>query len=293
MKLFDPKNKIWWLVILLFIIVILSQLFSNVKEKISNPVIEVNYSKLIKLIIYNSNYENYNIWWNDRNKDKWLHLRYIGLIDVNGNKIDYTATNTNGGANYGNTYPLDNLKDDNDTFYHSAGTNDQLTITLNSAADVKYIDIFNRKDCCQNRIENYSMQVNYGNYTRYIHFKDYKDRLTSSTYNYGVRFELDAPFPGNTGSKGGVGPQGSVGNQGRTGDSGVKGVQGDQGPQGDKGLLGNQGIQGDKGVKGVDGPEGDVGPAGVGSSVQTANETFTVMDNYSNIMNSLSTPAYL
>ena len=293
MKLFDPKNKIWWLVILLFIIIILSQLFSNVKEKISNPVIEVSYSTVIKLTIYNRNFDHNSL--RGRRANDWLHLRYIGLIDVNGNKIDYTATNNYDNRVYqdNDTYKLDNLKDDNDTFYHSAGTNDLLTITLKSSADVKYIDIFNRRDCCQDRIENYSMMVNYGNYTRYIHFKDYKDRFTSPAYNYGVRFELDAPFPGNTGSKGGVGPQGSVGNQGRIGDSGVKGLQGDQGPQGDKGLLGNQGIQGDKGVKGVDGPEGDVGPAGVGSSVQTANETFTVMDNYSNIMNSLSTPAYL
>lgn len=285
MKLFDPKNKIWWLVIFLFIIVILSQLFSNVKENLD---INTPYSKVTKIVIKKYNWDDY------------LHLNYIELKGINDQNIGYTATNAINGANYENKYPLDYLTDSSnkDRFYHSNGYNDTLTITPKTADYIKYIKIVNRNDSVKqkiyDRIKAYGMIIYYENGGEsYINFNTspYSTYLTSSNTGYGFTLELN--MKGDTGSKGGVGPQGSVGNQGRIGDSGVKGLQGDQGPQGDKGLLGNQGIQGGKGLKGVDGPEGDVGPAGVGSSVQTANENFTVMNNYSNIMNSLSTPAYL
>jgi len=60
----------------------------------------------------------------------------------------------------GSAYPLTNLFDKNTySMFHPEYAADTLTITLNTSDYIQYIEIYNRLDCCKDRIHNYNLYL--------------------------------------------------------------------------------------------------------------------------------------
>lgn len=226
-------------------------------------------------------------------------LGYNDLIFSNDNNNRVYADDT---YNYG----FKNLVNGNIyqyPMYHSTNINARLTMQLNNPDYIKSIIIYNRNDCCRNRIENYYL---------YLYNESSKELVSTKLdgvyrewpYKYNIEYEYQGPkgYQGNKGPLGDKGPQGNKGEQGNQGPQGIEGPKGDVAPKseakkgdvGDAGIIGEQGNQGRGGDKGAKGPEGDAGDAGPqgarGSHIQIV-QPFTVMNSYSNYTESISGPA--
>ena len=194
--------------------------------------------------------------------DAWINLADITLMDENDKKVQYWVSPNrvnmaNGNLGWNNWWgPIHTLYDDNiDTCAHSSTAPDTLTIELNPGIKLNSIQITNRKDCCEKRIENYDMNL-YNN-ERLIGKKPLTgvgERGKSVTYvvlNPGVKGEKGeigpAGPPGPTGADGARGPAGA---QGHAGAVGVEGPQGPCGPEGQMGPMGPIGPIGPQGLRG-------------------------------------------
>jgi len=90
----------------------------------------------------------------------FLQINEIKIItDTNKELIDSDVTYNNTKGVY-TGYPLKNLFDKNtNSMFHSGSKGDTLTITLKTPNLIKSIQIFNRLDCCKDRINNYNLYL--------------------------------------------------------------------------------------------------------------------------------------
>ncbi|MFO1440507.1 MAG: hypothetical protein U1F81_19470 [Verrucomicrobiaceae bacterium] len=91
------------------------------------------------------------------------------------------------------------------------------------------------------------------------------------------------------GPEGPMGPEGPAGAQGPEGPAGPEGAQGPMGPEGPMGPSG--GPPGPEGPAGLTGPQGPQGPPGEVTQTDLNNAVQSMLDQSSNITNSVSTLA--
>lgn len=190
------------------------------------------------------------------NNQAFINLTDLTIMDENDNKIRYwispnSAHFAKGDKGHGGYWgPITALYDGNpDTCAHSSVGPDVLTIILSPPVKLSSIQISNRKECCEDRITKYDM--NLYNENQLIG----KKPLT----NLGERGKSVTYVITSSGIKGDVGPAGPTG---ALGPVGVMGPVGPSGPAGVAGPTGSVGPMGPAGPMGI-GHDGPAGPQGL------------------------------
>lgn len=99
-------------------------------------------------------------------KEAYINLSELRILDENNSIVKYWEPQNSlefegGNDGYqGKLGPIKNLYDGNpDTFAHSTNAPDALYISLNPPVKLGSIQLTNRKDCCEKRIEKYTMRL--------------------------------------------------------------------------------------------------------------------------------------
>jgi len=180
-------------------------------------------------------------------ENSFINLNDLTLIDLNGNPVEYWKGNNRvdflkGNKGWNNYWgPIENLRDDKkDTTAHSFAAPDTLVVQLGNGfvggVELDSILLTNRKDCCQERIQNYNLV---------LYNMDEIIGSISLTHlgelGKTVKYKLLTPLKGPKGEKGDRGDYGKKGAQGLIGKTGPQGSKGEQGLQGKDGLPGPMG----------------------------------------------------
>lgn len=183
--------------------------------------------------------------------DSFINLNDMTIYDSKGKKVEYWKGNNKAWFMKGNkgfvsfvkrriiyTGPIENLWDDKpDTMAHSSAAPDKLIVELGNGVVggivLDSIVLTNRKDCCEQRIQNYNLVI-----------YNMNEIIGSISLNHlgglgrTVKYRLLPPLKGAKGDKGNTGDVGRTGNPGLIGKTGPQGSKGESGPRGKDGLPG-------------------------------------------------------
>ena len=207
-----------------------------------------------------------------------INLSELVIYDKNNKRIPYWNHQVyfEGGEEAGRH--LHYLWDNNlNSVAASRAPRSNLIVNFNSPQEVGSVQITNRHDQDESRIQNYNLVI-YKKGKVIGSTKLLQLGVRGRTINYVLLYAVVVGPQGTQGPQGPQGLQGDIGEQGLqgiTGDTGEKGVQGPKGPlglQGPQGLLGPQGdpgptgpkgIKGIQGIQGIQGRNGPIGESGV------------------------------
>lgn len=209
--------------------------------------------------------------------DTMININELSIFDKNNKRIEYWNHRVyfEGGEWPG--HHLHYLWDNN--MYTTAASRwprANLVVQFNSPQEVSSVQITNRHDGYETRIQNYNLVLyKQGRAVGVKSLNQLSQKLKTVNYlviSKATRGPAGIPGPegikGITGIRGIPGPRGQQGDIGETGIAGPKGDPGPQGIKGDIGLLGEvgadgpQGDTGDIGITGIQGIPGIVGEVG-------------------------------
>jgi hypothetical protein len=186
-----------------------------------------------------------------------INLSELVIYDKNNKRIPYWNGQVYFEGGNWDGIPIQGLWNDNHgSMGHSLNPRANLIVNFSSPQEVGSIQITNRLDCCEDRIQNYNL-VLYKKGKVIGSTKLFQLGARGRTVNYVLVYAMTV------GPKGPQGPQGPPGFQGEIGEQGLQGIPGDKGPQGPQGPKGPQGLQGPKGDLGPQGNPGPTGPQGI------------------------------
>jgi len=207
-----------------------------------------------------------------------INLSELVIYDKNNKRIPYWNHQVYFEGGDWSGLPVHGLwNNDHGSMGHSLNPRANLIVNFNTPQEVGSVQITNRLDCCEDRIQNYNLVI-YKKGKVIGSTKLLQLGVRGRTINYVLLYAVVVGPQGIQGPQGPQGLQGDIGEQGLqgiTGDTGEKGVQGPKGflglqgplgplgPQGNPGPTGPKGIKGIQGIQGIQGRNGPIGESGV------------------------------